>query len=88
MPRRLFRLFFALLLALALGATACGNDDDGPAAQVIEESAPEATSTQAAQSSTGELAPTEQAAPEPTPTEAPSVPAPTEVPPPTEGGCP
>ncbi|MYH71199.1 MAG: ABC transporter substrate-binding protein [Acidimicrobiia bacterium] len=82
MPRRLFRLFFALLLALALGATACGNDDDGPAAQVIEESAPKATSTQAAQS------PTQEAAPEPTPTEAPSAPAPTEVPPPTEEAAP
>ena len=28
MPRRLFRPFFALLLALALVASACGNDDD------------------------------------------------------------
>jgi len=85
MPRRLFRLFFALLLTTALVATGCSNDDDGPAAQVIEESAPEATPTQAAQS------PTEEAAPEPTPTEAPLAPplteeaapepAPTEAPP-------
>ncbi|MCY3910325.1 MAG: ABC transporter substrate-binding protein [bacterium] len=73
MPRRLFRLFSALLFALALVATACGNDDDGPAAQVIEESAPEATSTQAAP------APTEAAAPEPAPTEAPPAPAPTQA---------
>ncbi|WP_419930093.1 ABC transporter substrate-binding protein [Candidatus Poriferisocius sp.] len=73
MPRRLFRLFSALLFALALVATACGNDDDGPAAQVIEESAPEATSTQAAPS------PTEAAAPEPAPTEAPPAPAPTQT---------
>ena len=83
MPRRLFRLFFALLLALALLVTACGNDDDGPPAQVIEESAPEATLTQAAP------APTEEAAPEPAPTEAPSVPAPTEAAPtPTEEAAP
>ncbi|MDE0614145.1 MAG: ABC transporter substrate-binding protein [bacterium] len=75
MPRRLFRLFFALLLTIALVATGCGNDDDGPAAQVIEKSAPEATPTQAAP------APTAEAAPEPTPTEAPSAPAPTEAPP-------
>ena len=82
MPRRLFRLFSALLLTLALVAAGCGNDDDGPAAQVIEESAPEATPTQAA------LAPTE-APPAPAPTEAPPPPteeaapepAPTEAPP-------
>ena len=79
MPRRLFRLFSALLLALALVATACGNDDDGPAAQVVEESAPEATPTEAAP------VPTEAPAPEPAPTEAPTPPAeepaPTEAPP-------
>ena len=83
MPRRLFRLFFALLLALALVASACGNDDDGPAAQVIEESAPEATPTQAAP------APTEEAAPEATPTEAPPAPTPTPAgPAPTEEAAP
>lgn len=65
MPRRLFRFLSTLLLALALVATSCGNDDDGPAAQVIEESAPEATQTQAAPS------PTEESAPAPVPTEAP-----------------
>lgn len=82
MPRRLFRLFFALLLAIALAATACGNDDDDPAAQVIEESAPQATPTQAASP------PTEEPASEPPPTEAPSAPAPTEAPSPTEAPAP
>lgn len=71
MPRRLFRVFVALLLALALVATSCGNDDDGPATQVSEESAPEATPTPAAQSPIEVEAPTEEAAPEPAPTEAP-----------------
>ena len=58
-------------------ATACGNDDGGPAAQVIEESAPEAAPTQAAPSPTPEPVPTEAAppteepAPEPAATEAP-----------------
>ena len=83
MPRCLFRLFFALLVALTLVATACGNDDDGPAAQVVEESAPEATPTQAAPSPTEELAPEPaptQAAPSPTEEPAPE-PAPTEAPP-------
>ena len=81
MPRRLFRLFSALLVALTLVATACGNDDDGPAAQVIEESAPVATPTQAAPSPTEEptpesapteaAPPTEEPTPEPAPTKAP-----------------
>ena len=40
MPRRLSRLFFATLLALALVATACGNDDDAQP-QPAEEAAPQ-----------------------------------------------
>ena len=86
MPPRLFRPFFALLVALALVVSACGSDDDGPAAQVVEESAPEAAPTEAAPteesapeaapteaapSPTEDLAPTEEAAPEAAPTEAP-----------------
>ncbi len=57
MPRRLFRLLSALLLALVLVATACGNDDDSAEPQVLEEPAPTD-------------APTEEPAPEPAPTEA------------------
>lgn len=33
MPQRPFRLFFALLLTIALVAAGCGNDDNGPPAQ-------------------------------------------------------
>ena len=79
MPRRKFRLLTAMLVALALVATACGNDDDAPAAPVAEEAAPEATPTQAAPP------PTEDAAPEPTPTEAPPAPTPTQAAPPPTG---
>lgn len=74
MPRRSFRLFFALLLTIALVATGCGNDDDGRAAQVIEETAPEATPTESAPR------PTEEAVPEPAPTPTQAAPPPTEEP--------
>ncbi|MCY4272561.1 MAG: ABC transporter substrate-binding protein [bacterium] len=57
MPRCLFRLFFALLTALALVVSACGNDDGGPVAQLAEEAAP---------------SPPEETAPAPAPTEAPT----------------
>lgn len=83
MPRRLFRLMTAMLLALALMVTACGNDDDAQVAEVAGEAAPEATSTQAAPP------PTEEAAPESAPTEAPPTPTPTQAaPPPTEEAAP
>ena len=79
MPRRKFRLLIAMLLALVLLATACGNDDDS-VPQVVE--APEPVPTEA---------PASAEAPAPTEAPAESAPeaAPTEVaPPPTEAPAP
>ncbi len=74
MPRRPFRLFSVLLLALALLGASCGNDDDAAEVQATEQPAPEPAPTEAP---AREPAPTETApppseepAPEPTPTRA------------------
>ena len=93
MPRRKFRLLTAMLLALALLVTACGNDDDVPAPQAAEapESAPTDAPTQPAPASTEapepESAPIEMPTePEPAPTETAASPteAPAPAPEPTE----
>ena len=64
MPRRPFRLFSVLLLALALLGASCGNDDDAAEIQATEQPAPEPAPTEA------DPPPTEEPAPEPAPTEA------------------
>ncbi len=69
MPRRPFRLFSVLLLALALLGASCGNDDDAAEIQATEQPAPEPAPMEA---------PSEAPAPEPAPTEA--APPPTEEP--------
>ena len=69
MPRRPFRLFSVLLLALVLLGASCGNDDDVAEVPPTEEPAPEPAPTEA---------PAEEPAPEPAPTE--TAPPPTEVP--------
>ena len=64
MPRRPFRLFSVLLLALALLGASCGNDDDVAEVPATEQPAPDPAPTEAAPEPAPTEAPTEQPAPE------------------------